>query len=85
MESQKNLVLHIGRETFLLSAPQLTRALLIEIESLAEGAYDDYGEELADMDTYQLCEWLQLKVKELFQIELQNIAIDYEITIKVTE
>lgn len=85
MDNQKNLVLNIGGETFLLAAPQLTRAQLMDIESLAEAAFDDYSEELEEMSVYQLCEWFQDKIKELYQIELRNLAIDYEISIKVIE
>jgi hypothetical protein len=85
MESHKNLVLHIGGETFLLSAPHLSRTQLMDIESLAGAAFDDYAEELEEMSVYQLCEWFQEKVRELYQIELKNLAIDYEVTIKYTE
>ena len=82
MDFHKNLVLHIGGETFLLSAPNLTRSQLLDIESLADAAFDDYADELEEMSVYQLSEWFQLKVKNLYQIELRNKAIDYEITIK---
>lgn len=85
MEKAKNLILHIGGETFLLAAPQLTRSQILDIESLAEGAFDDYGGELEELSAYQLCGWFQDKVNELYQIELQNVAIDYEITMKDTE
>lgn len=85
MDSHKNLVLHIGGETFLLSAPHLSRSQLTDIESLAEAAFEDYAEELEDMGVYQLCEWFQVKVRNLYQIELLNIAIDYEISIKNVE
>ena len=82
MDIQKNLVLHIGGETFLFASPQLTRLQRMDIESLAEAAFDDYGNELDGMSVYQLSEWFQIKVGELFQIELRNLAIDYEITIR---
>ena len=82
MEKAKNLILHIGGETFLLAAPQLTRSQILDIESLAEGAIDDYYNELSDMSSYQLCGWFQDKVKQLYQIELVNVSIDYEFKIK---
>ena len=85
MDFKKNLVLHIGGETFLLSAPLLTRSQLMDIESLAEAAFDDYAEEIEEMSVYQLCEWFLDKVRELYQIELNNVAIDYEIAITVSE
>lgn len=84
MDSHKNLVLHIGGETFLLSAPYLTRSQFIDIESLAEAAFDDYANEIEEMSVYQHCEWFIEKVKELYNIELQNMAIDYEIAMKVS-
>jgi hypothetical protein len=85
MEKAKNLILHIGGETFLLAAPPLTRSQILDIESLAEGAFDDYYDEISDMSVYQLCCWLQDKVRNMYQIELQNLAIDYEIRLKDRE
>ena len=85
MENQKTLVLHIFGETFLLAAPQLKRSELLDIESLAEAAFADYEDEIKEMNTYQLCEWFQVKVMELYQIDLKNLAIEYEITIKGDE
>jgi hypothetical protein len=46
MDSHRNLVLYIRVETFPLSSPHLTRSQLMDIESLAEAAFDDCTEEL---------------------------------------
>lgn len=82
MENQKTLVLHIGDETFLLAVSQLTRAQVKDIESLAEAAFDDHSDELGDMSVYQICQWFQDKVKAMYNIELHNLSIDYEVTMR---
>ena len=85
MDFQKSLLLHIAGEAFLFTVPKLSREQCLNIESLAEGALDDYGDDIEEMSVFQLCEWFQDKVKELFGIELKNASIDYEITMKVAE
>lgn len=85
MNMQKNLLLNIGGEAFLFTVSQLSHGQRLDIESLAEGAFDDYGNEIEEMDAYQLCEWFQNKVKELYRVELMNAPIDYEISIRATK
>lgn len=78
-----NITLTIRGELFLFSSKLLSRQDKIALESFCASAKDDYENELEDLDTYDLCQWVQAKIKEELGITLNSEGIDLELNLDV--
>lgn len=76
------IVLKVNGEIFLkLSDKKLDRRMKIELESICECVSDDYAEETNELDTYQLCSWLEDKIASELDIKLSPVGISTELTV----
>ncbi|SIO36517.1 hypothetical protein [Halodesulfovibrio marinisediminis] len=76
------IVVTVNNETFLMAADkELTKDVKIELESICESLDEDYADEVSELDTFQLCEWFENKVREELSITLKPVGIGLELNL----
>ena len=79
----KIVVIKMGNEIYLFKSEHLTREQRISIESITQALWDDYENEIAELNQYELLNWVLKKIKIEAGIELESIEIDCEFSISV--
>lgn len=78
----KIIIMKIFDEIFLFKTEKhVTRQDRIAIESIIEGMWEDH-EEVAQMDTYQLLEWILAEIKNKTGFDLKTVGIECEFSVK---
>ncbi len=76
------IIVTVNNEKFLMAADKpLNRSLKNELESICESIDEDYADEICDLDTLQLCEWFENKVREELGITLKPVGIGLELNL----
>lgn len=77
----KIVVLKIGNEIYLFKSEHITSEQRIIIESITEALWDDYESEIAELNHYELLNWVLEKIRIETGIGLESIEIDCEFSI----
>lgn len=78
----KIIMMKIFDEIFLFETEKhVTRQDRIAIESIIGGMWEDH-EEVTEMDTYQLLEWILAEIKNEIGLDLKTVGIECEFSVK---
>lgn len=78
----KIVLIKMNNEIYLFKSEHITREQRIVIESIIEGMWNDYEEEIAELNQYELLDWVLGKIKTETGIVLESLGIDCEFAIK---